>query len=160
LATDELERRETADRSRAMNSKRLVAGVAGGLVGGVVFGVMMQMMGMLGMVAALVGQEGSIAVGWVVHLAISVAFGLGYAVILGAFVDGWARAVAFGALYGVGAWVAGALVAMPAMMGMPVLQVGAMQLQSLVGHLVYGVVLGAVYQAVGQRATAPEPSYR
>jgi uncharacterized membrane protein YagU involved in acid resistance len=142
-----------------MNGRRLVAGAAGGVAGGIVFGVMMQVMGMLGMVAALVGQD-SIVVGWAVHLAISVALGLGYAVILGPLIQGWGRAVAFGALYGLGAWVAGALIAMPAMLGMPVMEVGSMQLQSLVGHLIYGAVLGAVYQAVGQRVPDPELSSR
>lgn len=47
-------------------------------------------------------------------------------------------------------WVLGALVIMPAGMGMPVLQIGQMQLQSLIGHLVYGVALGVVFQALVQ----------
>jgi uncharacterized membrane protein YagU involved in acid resistance len=133
------------------DTKQLTAGVVGGLVGGVLFGLMMQMMGMLGMVAGLVGQDGA-AVGWVVHLAISILFGLGYAVSIGPRSSSWARALGLGAVYGVIWWVLGALVIMPAMLGMPVLQVRQPQLQSLAGHIIYGVALGAVLHAMVQPA--------
>lgn len=105
------------------------------------------MMGMLGMVAGLVGQE-STGVGWVVHLAISLLFGLVYGLTFGAASSSWGRAVGFGAIYGVIWWVLGALLIMPAWMGMPIFQVGDMQLQSLVGHLVYGIALGVVFHAL------------
>ena len=133
----------------SIDVKQLTAGVVGGLVGGVLFGVMMQMMGMLGMVAGLVGQD-SAAVGWVVHLAISVLFGLGYAVSIGPRSTSWARALGLGAVYGVFWWVLGALIIMPAILGMPVLQVGTPQIQSLVGHIVYGLALGGVLHAMVQ----------
>lgn len=136
-----------------MESKRLLGGLVGGLAGGVLFGLMMHKKGMLGMVAGLAGQD-SAAVGWVVHLGISLLFGLVYGLIFGAASTSWGRAVGLGAVYGVIWWVLGALVIMPAWMGMPVFQVAEMQLQSLAGHLVYGVVLGAVYQAL-VRALAP-----
>jgi hypothetical protein len=58
------------------DTKQMAAGVVGGLAGGVLFGVMMQVMGMLGMVAGLVREESAV-IGWVVHLPISVLFGLG-----------------------------------------------------------------------------------
>lgn len=48
------------------------------LAGGILFGALMHMMGMLEMVAGLVGQD-STGVGWVVHLGISALFGIGYA---------------------------------------------------------------------------------
>jgi uncharacterized membrane protein YagU involved in acid resistance len=133
----------------SMDTKQLTAGVVGGLVGGVLFGVMMQMMGMLGMVAGLVGQDGA-AVGWVVHLVISVLFGLGYAVTIGPRSTSWGRALGLGAVYGVIWWVLGALIVMPAILGMPVLQVGTPQVQSLVGHIVYGLALGGVLHAMVQ----------
>ncbi|WP_201791060.1 hypothetical protein [Nesterenkonia sp. PF2B19] len=48
-----------------------------------------------------------------------------------------------GAGYGVVLWVVGALLIMPAMLGMPVFMINAMTLQSLVGHLVFGLVAAA-----------------
>jgi hypothetical protein len=63
---------------------RVIAGVVGGLAGGVVFGVLMQMMGMIGMVAMLVGSD-SVAIGWLVHLVIAAGIGAGFGLLLG----GW-----------------------------------------------------------------------
>jgi uncharacterized membrane protein YagU involved in acid resistance len=126
-----------------MDSNRLLGGVVGGFAGGILFGALMHMMGMIEMIAGLVGQD-SVAVGWIVHLGISVAFGLGYALTFGAVSSSWGRALGFGAIYGVIWWVLGALLLMPARMGMPVFQVGEMQLQSLMGHVLYGVTVGLV----------------
>jgi uncharacterized membrane protein YagU involved in acid resistance len=135
------------------DTRYMTAGVVGGVVGGVIFGFMMQAMGMLGMVASLVGQD-SAAVGWVVHLAISALFGVAYAMFLGSRSTSWALALGLGAVYGVVWWVLGALVLMPAFLGMPVLQVGQGQLQSLLGHLIYGLALAAVLHAMVQPARA------
>lgn len=136
-----------------MDPKRLTAGVVGGLAGGVLFGLMLQTMGMLSVIAGLAGQD-SVGVGWVVHLAIAALFGLGYAVTLGNASTSWGRGLGLGAVYGVIWWVLGALLIMPAWMGMPVLQVGQPQLLSLVGHIVYGLALGSVFQAMTRPAGA------
>ncbi|MGI8875427.1 MAG: hypothetical protein ACR2KP_14130 [Egibacteraceae bacterium] len=128
-----------------MDSKRLLGGVVGGLAGGILFGALMHMMGMLGMVAGLVGQD-STGVGWVVHLGISALFGIGYGLTLGAISRSWGHALGYGAVYGIVWWVLGALLILPARMGMPVFQIGEIQLQSLMGHILYGLTLGVVFQ--------------
>ena len=79
---------------------RLIAGVIGGLVGGVVFGVLMQMMGMIGMVAMLVGSDAA-AVGWLVHLVISAGSGASFGLLLGGWAANPGRAVPIGAGYGI-----------------------------------------------------------
>jgi hypothetical protein len=135
-----------------MEPKRLLGGLVGGIAGGVLFGMMMQMMGMLSMVGGLVNSD-SVMLGWVVHLAISAALGVGFALTLGAAATSWGRALAAGGAYGVVWWILGALLLMPLRMGMPAFEVGQMQLQSLVGHVLYGLVLGAVFYAVAH-ATA------
>lgn len=131
----------------------LTAGVAGGLAGGLVFGMLMQMMGMIGMVAMLVGS-GSTAVGWVVHLVISAAIGGGFGLVGGRFLARTAAAVGAGAVYGVIWWVLGPLVLMPAKLGMPLFQVDATAGKSLMGHMVFGVVLGAVAATLARRGAA------
>jgi uncharacterized membrane protein YagU involved in acid resistance len=131
----------------AGTGERLVAGTVGGVAGGVLFGAMMGMMGMLPMVASLVGSDNA-AVGFLVHMVISVVIGLFFAIVFG----GLARTIAGGALWGlvngVLWWLLGPIVVMPLMMGMG-LQFGAMfsgpLLMSLLGHLVYGVAAGVVY---------------
>lgn len=138
-----------------MTATRLTAGALGGLAGGVLFGILMQMMGMLGMVAGLVSAEGT-AAGWVVHLAISVVLGMGYGYLLGSGSGSWQASALLGAGYGLVWWVVGALLLMPARMGMPVFDVGEMQVQSLMGHVVFGVALGLVAKAyAGSRTREP-----
>lgn len=138
-----------------MDATRLTAGALGGLVGGVLFGLLMQVGGMIGMVAGLVGADGA-AIGWLVHLAISVALGIGFTLLPVPLQAGTGTVVAAGAAYGVAWWVLGALLAMPLVMGMPVLQVGGMQLMSLLGHIVYGVALAGVARAVQAGATSSD----
>ncbi len=128
----------TADAGR-----RVAAGAAGGVLGGLVFGAMMQVMDMIPMVAMLVDSE-SLAVGWAVHLAISLLLGAGFGLLAGRGLDSWGTGLALGVGFGVVWWVLGALIAMPAGLGMPTLQLTTMAWQSLMGHVVFGAVLGAV----------------
>lgn len=139
----------TASASRVTTAMpmRVAAGVAGGLIGGVVFGVLMQMMDMLPMVAMLVGSD-SMAVGWLVHLAISAFIGVTFAVLLGKWATGIAVSVALGMGYGIIWWVLGGLILMPAKLGMGVFTLNTMAWQSLMGHLIYGALLGAAYALI------------
>jgi uncharacterized membrane protein YagU involved in acid resistance len=131
-------------------SARAIPGVAGGVAGGVVFGMLMQMMGMLPMVAMLVGSK-SPAVGWIVHLAISGFIGATYALLLGRWATSPGASAALGVGYGLVWWVLGPLLIMPARLGMDLFMFNAMTRQSLMGHLVYGLVLGLVYALVRPR---------
>jgi hypothetical protein len=132
------------DMSMTARTGSLAAGIAGGLAGGVAFGLLMQMMGMMPMVAMLVRSE-SVFVGWIVHLVIASAIGASFAALFG----GWARTLAVATAIGVGYgalwWVLGALAAMPAILGMPLFNVDPTAWQSLMGHIVYGALLGATY---------------
>jgi uncharacterized membrane protein YagU involved in acid resistance len=140
----------SAPTTRITPAEGLVPGIVGGLAGGVVFGLMMQMMDMIPMVAMLVGSE-SVAVGWLVHLGISAIFGAVFGVIGSRLLGGWGAGIVGGVAYGVVLWVLGALIAMPARLDMPLLTVNDMALRSLMGHLVYGTILGAVAVALARK---------
>ncbi len=130
-----------------MNLKTIKFGVYAGLAGGVVFGVMMAMMGMLPMVGQMVGQPTAI-VGFVVHLVISAIIGASFAVILGPFTNSRGSGLRNGLIYGAIWWVLGPLTLMPLGLGMGVtwnLAAASAMLPSLVGHLVYGAILGFGY---------------
>ena len=131
---------------------RIVAGVVGGLVGGVVFGVLMTMRDMMPMVAQLVGSD-AVGVGWLVHLFNSALFGAIFAVLFGRLAQSFGPAITIGLVYGVAWWVLGALVIMPAWLGMSemIFQVGQDQWWSLVGHLLYGLLLGVVFVLLHRR---------
>ncbi len=144
----------TAARQQSTTSTQqgVLHGVLGGLAGGVVFGLMMQSLGMMGMIAMLVGSE-SIAVAWVVHLAISALFGAVYGAVVAPRVNGWGPGLGAGLVYGAVLWVVGPLLLMPAKLGMPLFTINTMALQSLVGHLVFGLVLAAVVVALSRRTS-------
>lgn len=136
------------------------AGIVGGLVAGVVFGVMMQMMNaptpegasmpMMMMVAKVVRSE-SLAVGWLYHLFNSAVIGAIFGWLFGDRARTWGAGLGWGALYGVAWWVVGAQILMPILLGMPAfapLMMPPMRMVamgSLLGHLIFGLILGATF---------------
>ena len=80
-----------------------------------------------------------------VHLAISAFLGALFGAAIGPRSRTYRAALSYGLAYGVFWWVLGALVAMPAKLGMPVFAINSTALQSLMGHLVFGAILGAVF---------------
>lgn len=132
-----------------MNTTSLKNGVVAGLTGGVVFGMMMAMMGMLPMIGAMAGHASALY-GMLVHLVISAALGVKFAFLLGRRASSSGRGLAYGLAYGSLWWVLGPLTLMPLFMGMGLganwnLQAAAQMMPSLMGHLVYGAIVGWVY---------------
>jgi len=136
----------------------VVNGVIGGVIGGILFGLFMQMMGMIGMIASLVGSE-SLVVGWIVHLIISVIFGVTFALAHLVISNVWTLAV----LFGIGIWIVGPLVVMPLMMGMGTNLANAFapdQLMNLVTHLFFSFVLAIVFKLRTEKQVAPKVAVR
>ncbi len=129
--------------------------VIGGLIGTAVmtmvglFGAPMMGIPPMNPVAMLAGaMGGSMILGWGGHLMIGVVLALGYALV-GSALPG--PGIARGAMYAIAPFLMAQLLVMP-MMGMPLFSgSAAMAMGSLVGHIVYGVVLGGIYGEV--RAT-------
>lgn len=138
-----------------MDTRRIAVGAAAGLAGGLVFGMLMQMMGMMEMVGMLVGRESAV-VGWPVHLVNSAVIGAVYGATFGQAEQTWGRGAGFGLAYGALWWVLGALLIMPAVLGMPVFEIGETQIMSLMGHLLYGLVTGVAF-TLGVRQAVGEP---
>ncbi len=143
-----------------MRSK-VPAGALAGLISGVIFGVMMQRMTaptpegtrmpMMAMVAQVVGSS-RLVVGWLYHLFNSTVIGAIFGWLLGSRTgDSVGTAVTLGSGYGVAWWVLGALILMPLALGMPAFAPLRMEpmvpvaLASLMGHILYGVVLGTSF---------------
>ncbi|GAB3488417.1 hypothetical protein [Amycolatopsis cihanbeyliensis] len=127
---------------------RALHGVFAGLAGGVVFGILMAMMDMLPMVAMLVGSQSAV-VGALVHLVISAGIGASFAVLFPMAAVG--ALVGAGAIYGAVWWVLGALIIMPAWLGMPVFMFNNNTWFSLMGHVVFGMVAGTVLFGLRRR---------
>ena len=121
-------------------------GILAGIVGGIVFGIMMAMMGSLTMIAKMMGSDSAV-VGFAIHLMISSVFGAGYGLIARRASGSVKSSLGLGMAYGLFLWVVGALVMMPIMMGMSgmIFHVEGIQLMSLMGHIIFGVVTALVF---------------
>ena len=142
-----------------MSTRELKFGAYGGFAGGLVFGAMMGFMGMLPMIGSMVGQP-TAAAGFAVHMVNSVIIGVGFAIVLGRFVSGTRAGVGLGLAYGGAWWILGPLTLMPLFMGMGLgvnwnAAAATAMLPSLVGHLMFGGVLGLVYTWLRQRGVDP-----
>ncbi|WP_116244615.1 hypothetical protein [Nocardiopsis sp. FIRDI 009] len=140
----------TIAQSPAPLVTRVWRSAVSGVGGGIVFGTLMAMMGMLPMIAGMVGSDSAL-VGMVVHLAISAMIGAGFGLVAGSLADRVGAVLAAGAGYGVLWWVLGPLVAMPMMMGMPLFMINQMTMMSLMGHVIYGLVTAGVLFALSRR---------
>jgi uncharacterized membrane protein YagU involved in acid resistance len=132
-----------------MNTRGLKWGVFGGVAGGLIFGGIMGMMGMLPMIGQMVGQPSAFA-GFAVHMINSVIIGVGFALVLGGLVSSLTTGLTSGLAYGAAWWLLGPLTLMPLMMGMGLgvnwnAEAAAAMLPSLMGHLMYGAILGVTY---------------
>lgn len=141
------------DQTQSNTTGALVHGALAGLAGGVVFGLMMAMMGMLPMVAGLVGAQSAV-VGFIVHMAISAFIGVVYGLIITRFANTFNVALAGGVANGVVWWVLGALILMPLMLGMSqmVFVIEQAQWMSLLGHIIYGIVTALAFLALRRNA--------
>ena len=150
MATSTL--RHTA-KSQYRTSSPIKAGTLAGLGGGVIFGMMMGMMGMLPMVAGMVGSSSAL-IGLILHLGISAFIGASYGLVASRLPARTSVHVTAGMANGVVWWVLGALIMMPLALGMNemVLTIGQPQVMSLIGHLVYGLVTAYVFNRLYGRA--------
>jgi len=131
------------------------AGIAGTAVMTAVSLYLAPMMGMPKMNPAemLAGQMGgNMMIGWATHFMVGSMLAVGYAMVAHAIPG---PAPVRGAIYGIAPWLLAQLAVMP-MMGMGLFS-GSMQMAggSLIGHLMYGAVVGAIY---GAPAAALQPA--
>jgi uncharacterized membrane protein YagU involved in acid resistance len=143
MAHQTITRNHGAITCSCSTSQRVMVGAMGGVVAGMVFGMMMNMLGMIGSIAMLVGSK-STAVGWAVHLAISMVLGIAFSLLTEKRLRNISAGLGYGMAYGIFWWVLGGLFLMPAKLKMPLFHFDTMAWQSLMGHVVFGMVLGAL----------------
>ncbi len=124
-------------------TQRVMVGAIGGIAAGVVFGLMMNMLNMMSSIAMLVGSKSTV-VGWAVHIAISMVLGVAFSLLFERRLRNISTGLGLGVAYGMFWWVLGGLVLMPAKLNMPLFQFNKMAWESWMGHVVFGMVLGAL----------------
>jgi uncharacterized membrane protein YagU involved in acid resistance len=139
------------------------AGVAGGLAGSIVFGLIMTYLIPAPMLAVVIPSMYGLAppaapvAGWVIHLSHGAILGVGFAALLAlrpAIGERMGGALGAGAAYGLAVWLVLAVFVMPVWLSAvgspanpPLPNVSAL---SAIGHLTYGVALGAAYAALAE----------
>lgn len=135
-----------------MKVQNIIRAVSAGIVGTAVMTAFTYMAPFMGMPPMDIPQmlSGFLGVGiffgWVMHFAIGSTLALIYSLLYNALpFTSWKK----GAVYGLIPWFAAQIMVMP-MMGMEFFSGSiVMAMGSLVGHLVYGAVVGLIYQPSG-----------
>ncbi|MGP3919830.1 hypothetical protein [Nonomuraea sp. 10N515B] len=130
-------------------------GALAGLVGGLVFTLVMLPLGLLPIIARLVGGD-STGVGLFIHLLIAQIIGISYALLFRGRSFDPASALGWGVSYGFLWWMLGGLTLLPLLLGAPPgwnAPAMAAAFPSLIGHLAYGAALGIVYYRLESRVS-------
>jgi hypothetical protein len=127
--------------------RALVVGGIAGLIGGWAFSKWMAQVNFFPLIAGLVNSD-SIMVGATLHFIFAVIIGASFGVLFQRDVRGFGSSMGWGTGYGVFWWFLGPLTIMPIWQGNPLdwsYQRGGLLFGSLVGHIIYGVIVGLVY---------------
>jgi uncharacterized membrane protein YagU involved in acid resistance len=130
--------------------RALVVGGTAGVVGGWAFGKWMAQVDFFPLIAGLVGSS-SVMVGMTLHFTIAVIIGASFAVLFQRDVRGLGSCLGWGLGYGIFWWFLGPLTLLPILLGSTPdwsYERGASLFGSLVGHIIYGLLLGLVYAAL------------
>ena len=133
-------------------------GILAGIVGGLIFGAAATQFGMLETVALLVRTETPI-VGFFIHLIIAGVIGGGFGLLVAYHKPDPGETLFWGLTYGALWWFIGAMTLLPILAGQTMTwQIGNAQalVPALIGHLVYGAVIGLVLAL--DRPTGPASS--
>jgi uncharacterized membrane protein YagU involved in acid resistance len=149
-------RTQTAVRRDRRDENRWLSAAVAGLAGGVAFGLYLQFVVEVSPLAGPAQGIETMVTEWVVHLFHSLVFALVYAELvswspLSDYADRAPTGAVLGTGYGVVVWAV-ATVVVVAFLAIAntvwILSVPNVSLENLVGHVLYGVVLGAVFAAV------------
>lgn len=155
--------------------QRIAAGTGAGFVAGLIFAVMMRILPVsapdgrhvtMTAYAARLIHAGSPRAGWLVYLAYAVVLGALYSAAFFAGRTGGLRAASLGGAWGLGWFVLIGFGVVPALLGDRPLSAAALQEMTnigvplLVGHIVYGLVLGTGFNLILGAVTRPGSSGR
>ncbi|MED0971592.1 hypothetical protein [Bacillus paramycoides] len=133
-------------------NKAIKTGIIGGIIGGIIFGMIMQMMGKIAMIAGMMGSS-SLLNGWIIHMMISIIFGITFGLLT--FVI--KNRIVLTIIFGIGIWIVGPLVIMPIIMGMGTNLSSAFapqQLMSLGTHLFFSIIVAIAFKICFKKQTS------
>jgi uncharacterized membrane protein YagU involved in acid resistance len=123
-----------------------VGGLAG-IVGGWAFGKWMAQVNFFPLIAGLVNSD-SVMVGMTLHFIFAVIIGASFGILFQRDVRGSGSSMGWGTAYGLLWWFLGPLTILPIWQGRQIdwsYQRGSLLFGSLVGHIIYGLIVGLIY---------------
>ena len=129
--------------------RALVCGGLAGIVGGWVFGTWMERAHFFPLIAGIVGSTAP-GVGVALHFAIAIVIGASFGLLFQREVLGFGSSMGYGAEYGLLWWFIGPMTLLPALTHRSIDWTAAHAstlFESLVGHVVYGAIVGLTYAA-------------
>ena len=144
--------RQSQGQPRFSLPRALVVGGVAGIVGGWAFGRWMAQVGFFPLIAGLVGSN-SAMIGTALHFGIAVLIGASFGLLFQRDVLGFGSCLGWGLAYGILWWFVGPLTLLPLLQGNTPdwsYERGAALFGSLVGHVIYGLLLGVVYAALNR----------
>jgi len=143
-------RRLLPGRARLSLSRALIVGALAGVVGGWAFGKWMEQINFFLIIAGLVNSS-SREVGIALHFVIAIVIGMSFGLLFQRDVRGYGSSMGWGMAYGLFWWFLGPLTLLPLLQGNPLdwsYMRGSALFGSLIGHIVYGLILGLIYAAL------------
>ncbi|MCC5015235.1 MULTISPECIES: hypothetical protein [unclassified Legionella] len=132
------------------NPRSISNGILAGLVAGLFFAFFLLMNGMTEDLGSIIGMPTRLG-GFFVHLCISLIAGIAFVLLLDRLINSWLSATLWGSVFGISMWVLGPMTLQPYLStDIPLLAQWSISgfdnnKLSLVGHLIYGLVLGPIY---------------
>src|ERR1700678_1003863 len=143
--------RKTDDKLAPFSAARgIVGGTLAGIVGGWAFGKWMEQVNFYPLIAGLVGSN-SRMVGESLHFFFAVIIGVTFALLFQREARGYGSSMVCGMAYGIFWWFLGPLTILPLWSHRPLDWSSSHASElfgSLIGHIVYGVIVGLLYAAV------------
>ncbi len=137
-------------QARFSISRAVVVGGLAGIFGGWAFGKWMAKINFFPLIAGLVNSD-SYMLGVTMHFIFAVIIGASFGVLFQRDVRGYGSNMGWGMAYGMLWWFLGPLTLLPIWQGNPPdwsYESGSALFGSLIGHIVYGLVVGLIYAAV------------
>ena len=134
------------NRSKLIHTA-LLPGALAGLVGGLVFGAAMTQWGLLSTIALTVHTT-SVVISVIVHLLTAVILGAAFGILVWQQRSGAGETLFWGLVYGIFWWFLGPLTLMPLLLGEELawdVHTAQVLFPSLVGHILYGAVIGLAF---------------
>ncbi|ASQ46038.1 hypothetical protein [Legionella clemsonensis] len=135
----------------------ILHGIIAGIVAGVVFAIFLLMSGRIETLGSVINMPTKTG-GLLIHAAVSIIAGIVFALVLGWLIRSWIAAIVWGLLFGFGMWIVGPMTLLPYLTAGTSLfskwtLVGIKaNIPPLIGHLIYGFVLGIVFYALRRKA--------